>query len=234
MLFFAVLGLFPSLAAADYSTNAICRQNNCINPIFPGMEDLSLLESIQWQCQAVSAAHEYMNFCKEAVHYDVAIPSPNQTATLKSAVKAQDDAASTAYFYHLAGLNLEAWDYQKPWLASEPCVRSVYKLVCNTYFPRAQAGCQAGAVSAYMRPCQNVCKGYIKECAVQCCDESTQCVFSQQVSLMDGSTSVRTGYVATNGPSAVCTGAAVRTASGNSDLLIASLAVAVFARVAMK
>lgn len=207
-----VLGCLLS-AAAEYSTNAICAQNNCINPVFPGLEDLSLLESIQWQCQPVASARNFMKFCGGAVHYDVAIPSPNQTATLKAAVTAQDNAAATMFVYHLAGMNMEAWDYQNPGEATDPCVRSVWKMVCNTYFPRSESGCNANEATPYMRPCQNVCEHYVNACNVQCCDESSKCVFSQQVSLIDGTSSLRSGYVAQVGPSATCTGGAARGAS---------------------
>lgn len=212
MRFPAALALVARLLAAaqaleEYSTNAICRQNNCINPLFPGINDLSLLETATWQCQSNHHVQQYMQFCGPVVNYKVAVPSPNKSASLQEMVQQQEKAAVTMYVYHLAGMNLEAVrDYRHPERSTDPCIAAIWTMVCNTYFPKAEAGCQAGEETSYLRPCKNVCGSYLQACDVRCCDESTMCVFKRSVSLLDGSTVTQTGYSDELGPSASCTG----------------------------
>lgn len=38
-----------------------------------------------------------------------------------------------------AGMGFDAWDYQNPSQSDNDCVRSVWKMTCFTYFPRAEA-----------------------------------------------------------------------------------------------
>jgi len=213
----------------QFSTNALCRQNNCINPVFPGMQDLARLSSFQFQCQPAGEVLPHLQFCNGAVNYDVAVPSPAENTTdLRTVLAAQDDAAATMYYYHLAGMKIEPWDYHHPAEADNACVRSVWSMVCHTYFPKAQAGCQRGEPSSHLRPCKNVCSAYVEACGVQCCDESVQCVFEHTVALLEGGEQVTTGYVDELGPAAACTGAASRFASGPRAGLIAVF-VALFA-----
>merc|ERR1719473_1531598 len=94
-------------------------------------------------------------------------------------------------------------------------------MVCHTYFPKAEAGCQRGEATAYLRPCKNVCSNYVEACGVQCCDESVQCVFEHTVALLDGGEEVTTGYVDELGPAAACTGAASRLAGAPRALALA-------------
>jgi len=205
--------LFGVPQAKEYTTNAICQQSNCINPIFPGMEDLRRLEATQLQCQHASDAKQHMQFCKKAVNYDTALSSPNSSGnitTLKSVVLQQDNAASTMYYYHLAGMNVEAWEHRHPEESGDECVQAVWKMVCHTYFPRAEAGCKQGEPTKHLRPCKNVCGSFIKACNVECCDESVQCIFSKKVALVDGSEITDSGYHDELGPSAACTGASSR------------------------
>jgi len=189
-----------------YSTNALCRQYNCINPVFPGFTELAQLEATTYQCEDAANARQYMEFCKSVVYYDIAIPNPPNTTTLKSIVTAQDNAAATTYFYHLAGMNMDAWEYRQPELSDSDCVKSILTMVCNTYFPKADAGCHQGQGTPYSRPCRNVCESYVKSCQVQCCDESVQCVFRRNVSLIDGGEREEMGYADTEGPDSGCTG----------------------------
>uniref|UniRef100_A0A7S1SD02 FZ domain-containing protein n=1 Tax=Alexandrium catenella TaxID=2925 RepID=A0A7S1SD02_ALECA len=189
-----------------YSTNAICRQNNCINPIFPGLTDLSMLEASSWQCQSHSKVRKYMQFCEPVVNYNVAVPSPNKSMPLSALVEAQEKAAVTMYFYALSGMNMEPQEFKHPEQSGDQCVQAVWTMVCNTYFPKAEAGCQDGQGSNYLRPCKNVCGAYLQACDVRCCDEGTRCVFDQQVSLAEGGTVQLTGYSDNLGPSAYCTG----------------------------
>jgi len=207
------LPLLPLLVQAasqtGYTTNAICRERNCINPLFPGYTDLSVLQATTWQCTAPGASRSYMDFCKNAVNYDVAVPSPaGGTQTLESLIQAQENAAATAYFYHLAGMSLDAWDHQHPWEDDNPCIRAVWQMTCNTYFPKPIAGCQSGQSTPYLRPCGNVCTKYMMACEVQCCDESSKCPMA--VSASDGKISGLQAYAAAEGPSNTCTGDAAR------------------------
>mmetsp|Transcript_9079 Transcript_9079/g.28343 ORF Transcript_9079/g.28343 Transcript_9079/m.28343 type:complete len:291 (-) Transcript_9079:133-1005(-) len=189
-----------------YSTNAICKQNNCINPLFPGLTDLSMLQSSSWQCQSVSNVRKHLQFCEPIVNYDVAVPSPNSSTPLEQLVQAQEKAAVTMYFYHLSGMHLEPTEHKHPEMSSDKCVQAVWMMVCNTYFPKAEAGCEAGQRSTYLKPCKNVCTQYLEACDVRCCDEGTQCVFDQTVSLAEGGSVQLTGYTNLVGPSHMCTG----------------------------
>lgn len=190
-----------------YTQNAICRMNLCTNPLFPGLHDMPRLEKWNWQCQPSSVTSEYMPFCREAVIYDSALPSPNDTsAPLSLVVKAQDDAASTMFFFHLNGLGYEAWEHPEPHKSNDACVRQTWRMVCFTYFPKSDAGCQAGALTQYRRPCASCCSEYLQACQVECCDESPQCVFEHQADLGGGSSVLQTGYVDAMAPSALCTG----------------------------
>jgi len=187
-----------------YSTNAICRRNNCINPLFPGLTDLSILQASGWQCQSHSNVRRHMQFCEPIVNYDVSIPNRSSTS-LQHLVRAQEKAAVTMYYYHLAGMNLEPQEHKNPQNSGE-CVQAIWTMVCNTYFPKAEAGCQDGQGSNYLRPCKNVCGWYLQACDVSCCDEGTQCVFDHTVSLAEGGTAQLSGYSDNLGPSAYCTG----------------------------
>lgn len=189
-----------------YSTNAICKQKFCINPVFPGYLDIYNLETVAWQCYSRTDVKRYINFCAAAVWYDVAIPSPNTTMTLEDLVYSQDKAAATMYFYHLNGMNIEPWKHRDPANSPDDCLRSVWQMVCNTYFPRVEAGCQPGEVTRYLRPCRSVCENYLNSCGVSCCDESTKCVFQNKVLLKSGKTIIRSGYIDEVGPAATCTG----------------------------
>jgi len=210
--------IFPATEAVQdqaqgYSTNAICAQFNCINPIVPGLSDLALLQSTAWQCQDEAQVKKYMSFCKDAIYYQPGVPSPkNKSTTLEKAVTSQDNAAATMYFYALNGMNIEPWQHRQPWLGDNSCLLSVWKTVCSTYFPRAEAGCKNGEGTKYLRPCKNVCENYLKACSVQCCDESVQCVFQKKhaknskLALLEGDSAIEAGYYNENGPSAMCTG----------------------------
>eukprot|EP00403_Amphidinium_massartii_P010483 CAMPEP_0178423110 /NCGR_PEP_ID=MMETSP0689_2-20121128/27521_1 /TAXON_ID=160604 /ORGANISM="Amphidinium massartii, Strain CS-259" /LENGTH=150 /DNA_ID=CAMNT_0020044697 /DNA_START=400 /DNA_END=849 /DNA_ORIENTATION=- len=130
--------------------------------------------------------------------------------SLFSVVREQENSAATTFFYHLAGMNLEPWDYQEPGLTSDSCVQAVWKMSCMTHFPRAPAACSSGQQAGYLRPCRNVCEEYVQACSVSCCDESVQCVFDHTVSLVEGGSVATSGYADILGPSAQCTGAGRR------------------------
>lgn len=165
-----------SLLPASYSQNVACRENNCINPLFPGLNDLPLLEQLEWQCADRYSVEKYLGFCKGAIRYNPALPSPQGASlSLDQAVSAQDDAAATMFFYHVTGMGYEAWEHSSPASGDDECIRSVWRMSCLTYFPKAQVGCQVGAGTRYHRPCAGLCEGYLRACAVECCDDSARC-----------------------------------------------------------
>mmetsp|Transcript_57712 Transcript_57712/g.91740 ORF Transcript_57712/g.91740 Transcript_57712/m.91740 type:complete len:535 (-) Transcript_57712:115-1719(-) len=212
-----------------YTTNAICGKKNCINPVFPGMEDLHRLTQERWICSSLQKSAPYMGFCKNAIAYDPALPQPigGGAATVESLVQRQDNAASTMFYYHMSGLGLDAWDYQKPEFADD-CTKSIWRMVCYTYFPRAEVGCQDGALSQYLRPCQSSCMNYIRSCNVECCDESVQCVFTHSKKISDSQVVTTEGYAPHYGPSSLCTGAANRSATPLSFSIWILLALQAF------
>jgi len=208
-----------------YTTNAICGKKNCINPIFPGMEDLSALSESKWICSSLQKVAPSMGFCRNAVTYDPALPLPQGgSSQVKALVQRQDNAASTMFYYHLTGLGLEAWDYQKPEFADD-CIKSIWRMVCFTYFPRAEIGCQDGSWSNYIRPCQSSCMNYLRQCNVECCDESVQCVF-EHTKAINAKTMITTkGYSPHDGPSSLCTGASQQSATIFWALLVIMIAM---------
>mmetsp|Transcript_109383 Transcript_109383/g.315028 ORF Transcript_109383/g.315028 Transcript_109383/m.315028 type:complete len:565 (+) Transcript_109383:54-1748(+) len=195
-------------AAEHFTQNTICRQNNCINPVFPGLKELPVLDQILWQCSNQSMVADYLDFCRNVVKYDPALKSPNASRLVKEIVKEQDDKAAEVFFFHLSGLGYDAHEFHNPDRSADPCVRQVWKMACYTYFPKAQAGCKIGESSPYLRPCRNTCESYVTACRVECCDESVQCAFHHEVPGDPGAAAFRTetGYVDADGPSGVCTG----------------------------
>jgi len=198
--------LSPQGDNSFYTSNPICNKHNCVNPFSPGLMDLPRLENLIWQCSPVGEVQKYLSFCKDAIDYDAAVPTNNVTAPINKIVLSQDSAASTMFFYHLNGLGYDAWEFKKPDESDDPCVQSIYKLSCLTYFPKNQAGCKTGSQIPFLRPCRNACGSYLDQCKVECCDASTQCVFEEK----DAAGNVQTGYYDLDGPSAFCTGGASR------------------------
>jgi hypothetical protein len=220
-----------------YSTNVVCRRRFCINPIFPGLEDMIHLEQRQWFCADMLKVRSLMGFCRDAVDYAVALPLPVEPVVDLAAIVAEmDDAATTAFMYHLAGMGLEAWDYPEPQHA-DSCVRSVWLSLCHTFFPRQSIpNCPMGTPSEYLRPCQSSCHNYIKACNVECCDESVQCVFQHTKSWGFTQTGkakhviTQTGFAPHDGPSSLCTGGACGSARASHFLLALVLTVSWWAR----
>lgn len=203
-----LVGLCP-IHAEVFTTNAVCLKNRCINPVFPGLEDLHRLEEAAWLSSTRKKVSESISFCRNAVTYDPAMPASQDLIEFSAIVRKQDAAALTMFTYHLAGLGLEVWNYPKPELADN-CVKSIWRMVCFTYFPRAPLGAQDGMPVQYLRPCQSSCQNYIKMCGVECCDESVRCVFSHTKAITPTVKLLQTGYAPHDGPSSLCTGAAHR------------------------
>lgn len=189
-------------AAELYSTNAICSQKNCINPVFPALDDLGRLSLLSWECRGQTEITSYLNFCKGVVDYNVSLPTGDDVS---AQVATQENAAATMYFYHLAGMNFESWEYKNPATANS-CVQEVWKLACYTYFPKSASGCSSGSSANYLRPCKSSCESYVSACGAECCDESIQCVFNHTVSLLGGGVTTQTGYFDAEAPSNFCTG----------------------------
>jgi len=200
-----------------FTTNAMCTKKNCVNPIFPGLEDLHTLSAAQWRCATLQQTAPSMGFCRGAINYDPAIPAPMNAAgeSVENLVQRQDNAASTAFVYHLSGLGMEPWEYTQPDLTGDDCIKSIWRTVCYTYFPRSMIGCQPGMASVYQRPCQSSCMNYVRACQVECCDESVQCVFTHKKQVAPGQLVTTSGYMPYDGPSSLCTGSAWRSARGS-------------------
>merc|ERR1719316_1163984 len=146
--YYSALALVSMFGAADalsremFTTNAICKPNYCVNPIFPGVEDLGRLESGKWKCSSRKQVVESLNFCSGVVDYNPALPLiTGSSATVETLVQAQEKAATTAFAYHLSGMGLEVWDHTRPSESDNDCIKSVWKLACYTYFPKAEHGC---------------------------------------------------------------------------------------------
>eukprot|EP00440_Ansanella_granifera_P030183 gb/GFBE01032793.1/.p1 GENE.gb/GFBE01032793.1/~~gb/GFBE01032793.1/.p1 ORF type:complete len:525 (+),score=96.37 gb/GFBE01032793.1/:1-1575(+) len=213
---------YGSTASDDvlYTSNPVCIQKNCINPVTPGLMDLPRLEGMIWQCTKPGDARKYIQFCGGAVDYDPAVPSgTNQSVALDHLVDAQDGAASTMFFYHLNALGYDAWEFTEPHKSGDPCVQRVYELTCFTYFPKQQADCTPEKQVPFQRPCRDTCEAYLGSCQVRCCDGSATCVFEQK--LEGGST--LSGYVDQDGPSAICTGSGSNRIAAPVVLLLALL-----------
>lgn len=165
-----------------------------------------------------------IEFCKGAVNYDIAVPEPqNQDEkSVQALVRKQDRAATTAYFTHLNGLGKDAWEYPNPQESDDDCIKTVWKMVCYTYFPRAEAGCGKGRLMEYIRPCKSSCENYIKACSVECCDESVQCVFDHPKHLTKTTVLATSGYEPHDGPSTFCTGSAHHSSVPSFAILLAS------------
>mmetsp|Transcript_30304 Transcript_30304/g.56792 ORF Transcript_30304/g.56792 Transcript_30304/m.56792 type:complete len:543 (+) Transcript_30304:153-1781(+) len=170
--------LSTSEAVVDrFSTNAICRRRNCVNPVFPGLQDLQSLQESTWMCEWAPIDRPRVEFCYGAIPHKIAISpvGPNLTNQTAAVLK-QDSMASTAYFYHLSGMHIDPWDHRDPKLSSNPCVKAVWRMVCSTYFPKAPASCKKGDRVPYVLPCEHQCRSYQDACEVECCDESVQCL----------------------------------------------------------
>mmetsp|Transcript_16627 Transcript_16627/g.42966 ORF Transcript_16627/g.42966 Transcript_16627/m.42966 type:complete len:274 (+) Transcript_16627:78-899(+) len=241
-----------------YTTNAVCMQKYCVNPVFPALEQLPAMESKRWAKHSLANVSQFMSFCGQVVDYDLAAPmaqSLNATGLsararaervqeevakgnvvldyearglsdpMTDAIVQMDRAAARSYFLHLGGMGIEAWDHQDPMQESahplRACAKSVAKMACYTYFPKAHSVLQDGQEVAYRRPCRSSCQSYLQACGVQCCDEGVSCVWggttdNEAVAATQGPVRMlgqggrevflQVGYVDAAGPSTTCTG----------------------------
>lgn len=217
-----------------YTTNSACIPNFCINPVIPGL--MFLGESVltknrekRWVCADVSNTHSLYKlggFCSRIIAgYPFSIPQPDAAAVAAAksgaTTAAPDthpglgDSASEAgliqqqtykalqtYIGHLSGMGYDFWDFTSPWDHEDECIQSVWKMSCYTHFPR----CNEINPGEYLAPCRTSCQGYLKKCKVECCDEGTQCVFTHETQLANGSMITEHGYANHAGPHPLCTG----------------------------
>merc|ERR1740121_344324 len=194
-----------------YTTNSVCRERYCINPIFPAMDELPKLEAMRWEKREIVNISKFMGFCGKFVNYDPSVPMVNTSEKALEAKKKElekqlamglpvrnfqvdsirdpvedtvadmDRLAARRYFFHLAGMGIEGWEHEDPaepsTLPQRACAKSVAKMVCYTFFPKANAGFPSGARTDYIRPCATSCQSYLQECGVDCCDESLECIW---------------------------------------------------------
>mmetsp|Transcript_112041 Transcript_112041/g.349178 ORF Transcript_112041/g.349178 Transcript_112041/m.349178 type:complete len:254 (-) Transcript_112041:42-803(-) len=245
-LVFGSLLVAPARAITKelYTTNAVCSQRYCVNPVFPGLGDLPQLETRRWEKHSIGNVSSFLQFCAGVVDYDVALPKTNGSSALQryllarsamqvhgaldglphlmsqteETVRNTEKEALRTYFMHLSAMGIEAWDHTEPLQPSShplrPCARSVARLACFTYFPRAYTGLPDGTEMAYSRPCRNSCQAFLQACGVDCCDDSTACVWDKYAGSEARTTQdvhgkavlLETGYVDAEGPSLQCTG----------------------------
>lgn len=207
-----------------YTTNMACKQNFCINPVIPGISMLQDLQLVRWRKYTENDVRQYLNFCKpHVIAYDPALPiqdikekGPNTTLTLEDLVRKQELSAAQLYYFHLAGMGVEPWEHQYPEEASplpmRPCVRTIARIACFTYFPQANPILSKGDETRYFKPCKSSCENFVETCNVECCDDSVQCVAKGALEgdLNGGNSELQldTGFTDALGPSDLCTGAA--------------------------
>lgn len=212
-----------------YTNNAACKQRYCVNPVFPGIHKLGMLEKLGWQKYGLQKHGHHLSFCKPIIDYDFALPvldystTWNFTAhTVQDRIEEQDREAAKLFFYHLSAMGLEAWDYPSPHmenanLPETTCAKQVARMSCFTMIPKANPSVDDGFATRYFKPCKSSCQNYLSECQVDCCDDSVQCVFDKTMEHMDPTDDlariaakehILTGYVDVNGPSDLCTGGA--------------------------
>jgi hypothetical protein len=191
-----------------FTTNMVCSPKHCINPLFPALEELGRLEKKKWVCQDRHKMLFQMNFCRDAVHWPASliVPDDEEGETVSALVKKQEQMAITMYAYHLSGMGFEHWDHTRPWEEVDPCILSIWRAVCWTYFPQQELNCKAGQETKYLRPCKDTCTNYIKACGVECCDESVQCVFEHTAYVNKSTKVASSGYIDHLSPSQKCTG----------------------------
>lgn len=198
-----------------YTQNVACREKYCINPVIPGLSQFgkNILDENSnktWSCVDTPAEWHRNDFCGPVISgYHFAVPdqaSGRKAMSVDEQVRQQSGDAISAYVAHLSGMGHDFWDYPKPWLLEDDCIKAVWKMVCYTHFPQ----CNKVTPGEYLRPCASSCQDYLATCQVQCCDEGVQCVFQHNKVQNDGTSYLEEGYVPHAGPSPLCTGAAHR------------------------
>lgn len=213
----------------SYTSDSMCLQNNCVNPIFPGVQlgarfVLQEYRQRQWQCASDNYMEneKYLGLCRHAVNgYEYALPVPESSSEREvDLISQQAVEATNLYFAHVAGLGWDPWEYQKPWEEPHSCLDAIWRMACFTAFPRCDQG------SSYLAVCKNECESYVSKCSVECCDESVACVFQSPMKV-NGSVIMTQGFVDQDAPSPLCTGTAAARELMPLLLVIVMLAIAV-------
>jgi len=88
-----------------FTTNAVCRQNFCVNPIFPGLEDLYTLSQMEFSCQELTDVSVNLHFCADVVNYNPSLPKPTgpdaEAKSVPELVREMEQRAMTTYVLHL-------------------------------------------------------------------------------------------------------------------------------------
>lgn len=224
--------LRSSAGGESYTMNSACLPNYCINPVIPGlmfMEKNQLEENkkMHWTCANIGntkSLFKLAGFCSRIIAaYPFMMPTPAKGNPLSEgdAIQLQSRKALETFVGHISGMGHDFWDHTTPWDSEDECIKSVWQMSCYTHFPR----CNELNPGHYLAPCASECQGYLKKCAVECCDEGVQCVFSHTKKLDDGSTVSEHGYPDHKGPSPLCTGGAHQPFSAVAALLLAVFAV---------
>jgi len=199
-----------------YTTDFTCLENNCLNPVVPGLmylgsNVLDQHKNLHWSCADLKhtpALWRLGGFCSRIIAaYPFAMPqaSPYGGTSEADTIFQQAQKALETYVGHISAMGFDFWDYTQPWdLTGEDseCIKSVWKMSCYTHFPR----CSEIHPGEYLPPCRSSCEDYLKVCNVQCCDEGVQCSFTHARKMADGSTVYEHGYPNHKGPSPLCTG----------------------------
>jgi TM2 domain-containing membrane protein YozV len=194
------------LAGAYYTKDYFCVPFRCVNPVFPGIrvlgqDFLAQQENRSWQCVDDGRADLYLGFCKNVINYKYSLPvGLNSEVELSQRVREEDDKALNAYYQHLSGLKLDAWDFKDP--AMGRCSESIWRMVCYEHFPK----CNELEENKYLRPCVSSCVDYLSACNVRCCDESVSCVWDKEITHANGDVGMEKGFVNNQAPSVMCTG----------------------------
>lgn len=201
-----------------YTTNIACIENNCVNPIIPGMYSFgkNVLEehkNMTWICanrQDTPTLYRLGGFCSRVIAaYPFAIPQPAPYSKSESEVIAEQAyKALQTYIVHVSGMGYDYWDFSEPWnfeTMEDECMKQVWEMACYTFFPR----CNKIQAGEYLPPCRSTCERYLEACQVECCDESVKCKFTHAKKMADGTTVYEHGYPNHNGPSPFCTSSTI-------------------------
>lgn len=158
-----------------FTTNAVCSKSNCINPVFPGLEDLHTLAHSAWTCTSLAKIKESMQFCQPVIDYDPALQAGSGQTIDELALK-QDGLLhlhfSTTYL---------AWDTMLgttpnqgsqvmiasklcgAWLASRtsPELRWAASMAIRAYtYDRVKAHARTTSASVELRAATRVCSAF--------------------------------------------------------------------------
>eukprot|EP00933_Yihiella_yeosuensis_P082892 TRINITY_DN96915_c0_g1_i1.p1 TRINITY_DN96915_c0_g1~~TRINITY_DN96915_c0_g1_i1.p1 ORF type:complete len:228 (-),score=41.27 TRINITY_DN96915_c0_g1_i1:111-794(-) len=213
----ALVSAFVYIAEANvgigYTKNSLCLQNNCLNPIVPGLEQFGVnvlgeYDQKTWTCNEHHADWQMTGICSKVVAaYPFAVPQLEGLDTVTS-IKRQTKRAVETYVAHLNAMGRDWQDHLRPWEKNE-CIQEVWRMACFTHFPR----CNELDKGAYLRPCVDMCQNYLKKCNVECCDEGVQCLFKHTKKYDNGKVVQESGYTDKESPSPFCTGTTQAAAS---------------------